>query len=226
MKNVLLFTGVIGSLLIITGCQSYEPTDAAMAYSENHEVIDEEEKNELLDVSDEIFFTSDRSNQTAEATSTVIPDRQDYLNLPEGRYRIYGQGGGNVEVYDANDNLLVGDYVGRGFAPSLTVDLKEDFTVKVDGFYDLFVEPTDTKMQTELTSGIWEVGLDVPAGEYEVTAQNGMGYLTIFDPEQESQVYEIIGNKYSPTKSKITLEEGQKVRVTGVAKLVLNEMKE
>lgn len=221
MKNALLLAGLFGCLAVFTGCQSSEKTEAASAYIDNHEIVDENEKEEVLSASDEIFFTSDRNNENAEFTSTYI-DRQEYLQLPEGRYSIYGEGGGNVEIYDSNDNLLIKDYLGQGFAPTLTVDLKEDFTVMADGFVQVFIEPVETQMQTELTSGVWEVGLDVPAGEYEVTTNQGLGYLTIFDPEQDHQVYELIGNEYSPTTSQITLEEGQKVRVTGVNRAILS----
>ncbi|WHT47853.1 hypothetical protein QNH10_17450 [Sporosarcina thermotolerans] len=48
-------------------------------------------------------------------------------------------------------------------------------------------------MATELTAGIWEVGLDIEAGEYIVSMDYGLGYLEIHEKDKEPILYEIIG---------------------------------
>ena len=70
---------------------------------------------------------------------------------------------------------------------------------------------------TDLNAGIWEVGLDIEAGDYLVGSEYGMGYMEIHEKGKEPVLYEVIGGNETGSKSHVNLTEGQKLRVTGIS---------
>ncbi|GEL78496.1 hypothetical protein [Tenuibacillus multivorans] len=216
MKYTILIL-LIGTALL-AGCQS-NISNATESYIENYEIIGEEKEGMLEDVSETIFETTDRSNAQAEEILEYYPEEDiEELTINPGRYQITGDGSGNVYIYDQQGDLLFHDILGgRNGVESITIDIAEQHTIKIDGLFHINFTPVPTEIKTDLTAGIWEVGTDVAAGTYDVTTPHGIGYVQIFDPDGDHQVYEFIANELSQTKSTIKLTEGQMVRVTDIS---------
>lgn len=212
------------TLFVMTGCTygpfQNAPSEKVLLYEGNFEITGRENDDIIGKVNPALFETSDRSNALAEEVDiTVVPIEGKEIKLPSGRYTITGYPTGNVFIRDKHGELLlreiVGSYAGVG---SLTVDIDETYTVRVDGGYDsVNILPVPTLLSTELTTGIWEVGLDIEAGKYTITTPNGLGYLQIFDHNDDSKMYELIGGTSSSTKSEVRLIAGQKLRLTGIS---------
>lgn len=125
---------------------------------------------------------------------------------------------GNVYIHDENDDLLFHAIVGFPHGvESITVDLDEAKTITMDGFEQAYVMPADTQLSMELTAGIWELGTDIEAGVYVITSPYGLGYLQIFEPNEDPVVFEVIGGGFEGTKSDIQLRKGQKLRITDIS---------
>ena len=205
--------------LLLNGCHLKDtpPSEEITRYETNFEIIGSEKGSMLEDVSEAIFKTSDRSNQSAEEVQIADVDKGD-ITVPSGRYTIVGERTGNVYIHDENGGLLFHDIVGSPYGvESITVDLDETYTIHMDGFEYAAVIPAPTELSTELTAGIWHVGKDIEAGSYTISAPYGFGYLQIFDPETSPQVYEVISNQFATTNSKVRLKEGQKLRITNIS---------
>jgi hypothetical protein len=211
-------------IFILSGCEHgvfQDPlSEKVLRYEENFEITGSEKDEKIGTVNMAIFKTSDRSNALAkEVQLPVVRQEGEEVKLPSGRYSITGSPTGNVFVSDENGQLLlreiVGSYAGVG---SLTVDIDEAYTVRVDGGYDsVSILPVSTQLSTELTAGIWEVGLDIEAGDYEVTTPDGLGYLQVLDKNDDPKLYELIGGTYSSTKSSQNLREGQRLLINGIS---------
>ena len=215
---------IILGLFVMAGCvhgpfQS-SPSEKVLRYEENFEIIGSEKDDMIGKVNPALFATSDRSNAKAEEVQIpVVPNEGKEIKLQSGRYSITGNPTGNVFIRDGNGDLVLREIVGNyGGVGSLTVDIDETYTVRVDGGYDsVYIHPVGTMLSTELMAGVWEVGLDIEAGTYTITTPYGLGYLQILDKHAESKMYEVIGGQYSSSQSQIHLTDGQKVRITGVA---------
>lgn len=204
-------------VLALSGCNQESPSKKAIQYQENYEIVGSEKDELLGNVSDAIFKTSDRSNKGAE--ELFIKDvSKGEISVPSGRYRIAGEMTGNVYIHDENGNLLYHAIVGSPYGvESITVDLDETDTITMDGFDQAYVMPAETQLSTELTAGIWEVGTDIEAGDYAISSPYGLGYLQIFDQNEDPVVFEVIGGGFEGTESDIQLRNGQKLRITDIS---------
>lgn len=141
------------------------------------------------------------------------------MKLKAGRYMITGYPTGNIFVYDEKGDLVLSEIVGSYAGPgSLTIDIQSGYTVRADGGYDsVEITPVPTALATDLTAGLWEVGLDIEPGEYEIALDTKYGYLHVFEEGKEPRVFELIGGEIAKSDGHVTLEEGQVIRVTGTS---------
>ena len=217
------------SLFILTGCNRFfhePPTEIVMRYQENYEIIGSEKDEMLENVSKTIFETSDRSNSKAvEVEIGVVTREGKEIRVPSGRYQISGKVVGAVYIRDGNGDLLFRDILGSGYGvQSITIDLDEQHIIRMDGDLEqVHVSPVPTGLSTELTAGIWEVGLDIKEGAYSITTPYGLGSLQIFDPNEEPRVYEVIGGNFSATTSDVQLSDGQQLRINGISRINFHE---
>lgn len=214
MKRIM----VVICLLILSGCQAL--SEEALQYQENYEIIGNEKEKMLENTSHVIYKSIDRENSKAkEITIDAIYKEGKNVIPTEGRYQITGQLTGNVYIYDEEDNLLFHDLIAPNplGVESITIDLDGTNILHVDGFDQVNVMPVSTQLLKELTPGIWEVGKDIQAGNYSVTGE-GFGYLEVFEQGKVPRIYEVIGGE-SQTKTELSLQDGQKLRITKLVKV-------
>ena len=207
-------------LLMLSGCHPLQQaeSDKIDPYEKNFVIIGSEKDELIGKVSPAIFTTVDRSNAGAEQVESPVYTKEGVeVSLRPGRYSISGYPAGNIFIYDENGDLVAREIVGY-LVSSLTVDIEDTYTVFADGGYDhVSFTPVPTQLSTNLTAGIWEVGLDIEAGEYIVGSEYGLGYMVIHEKGKEPVLYEVIGGTQAGSKSRVELTEGQKLRITGIS---------
>lgn len=214
---------VVIVILLLSGCNrvlNASSFNNMSAIEKNSEIIGEEKKGIIGDVSQDIYQSIDRSNLKAETLETGIIQKSGMeVKVPEGRYTIHAGAAGNVFVYDEEGELLIRELFDSMFGvETIQLDIGDNYTIFFDGgLYGATLSPAETLMSNELTSGIWEVGLDIEAGNYSVTAEEGiLGYLQVFEIDEEVRLYELIGGATVQTTSDVLLVDGQKLKITGV----------
>ena len=210
------------SLLMLAGCHPLQraESDKISPYEKNFEILGSEKDVLIGKVNPAIFNTVDRNNEDAEQVERDVFTKEGVeVLLKQGRYTISGYPAGNIFIYDEDGELVIREIVGQiGGVGSLTVDIEDTYTLFADGGYDrVSFTPTPTELSTDLNAGIWEVGLDIKAGEYIFGSEYGMGYLEIHEKGKDPVLYEVIGGNETGSKSRVTLTDGQKIRVTGIS---------
>ena len=210
-------------LLMLTGCGRLlnAPSYNNMTAIEKNSEIVGDEKNEIVgNISKTIFDSVDRANLKAETYETGVIEKSGMeVKVPEGRYIIFAGMAGNVFVYDEQGDLVIRElFDGFYGVDSLTIDIRDDYTVFFDGGNEgATIMPAETIISNELTPGIWEVGVDIEAGKYSISVGEGvLGHLQIFELDKEVQVYELIGGGTTRTESDVQLVDGQKLKITGI----------
>lgn len=213
---------IASCLLILSAChplQKSEP-EKLIPYEKNFEIVGPEKDALIGNVNPAIYTTVDRSNENAEQVESEVYTKEGVkVTLQPGRYSITGYPVGNIFIYDKNGDLVIREILGHSAGVgSLTVDIDGTYTVFADGGYDYvsFV-PIPTQLSTDLNAGIWEVGLDIEAGEYIFGSEYGLGYLELHEEGKEPVLYEVIGGIETGSKSRVKLTEGQKIRITGIS---------
>ena len=210
-------------LLVLVGCgrvlnaTSY---NNMTAIEKNSEIVGDEKIEIVGNISKTIFDSVDRANLKAETYETGFIEKLGMeVKVPEGRYTIFAGMAGNVFVYDEQGDLVIRELFDDFYGvDSLTVDIRDNYTVFFDGGNEgATIMPAETLISNELTPGIWEVGIDIEAGKYSVSAGEGvLGHLQVFDPDKEVRVYELIGGDTTRTESDVQLIDGQKLKLTGL----------
>ncbi|MHA6253273.1 hypothetical protein [Oceanobacillus sp. CAU 1775] len=222
MKKFLLLLFVSCTFLLVA-C-SEEPSEKVAAYQDNFEILGEERDELIGDVSDTIYESIDRdATDPEEIFLSSIGKDGVQITPPAGRYWIGSMGfsgapeSGRIVVYDEDDKLLIDQLYDQGFGgSSVTVDLNGTHTVHIDGLNEAQITPVETEFYNELTSGIWEVGKDVEAGEYDIMGTDyGFGYLHVFEEGKEPRVFEFL-NSSPDSQVRLELKAGQKLRVSSV----------
>ncbi|WP_060210125.1 hypothetical protein [Sporosarcina koreensis] len=239
MRNIMLnrfddkgiLTLIIISMLLLSGCHNLQGTrsNKITAYAENYEIIGTTRDEIIGTVHQAIFTTVDRSNKEAKRTYGPMPTKKGAkLNIETGRYALTGYPSGNIYIYDNDDNLIVQEIVGeKAGVPTLTVDIDSTFSIVFDGGYNtVTIQPVKTELSTELTAGIWDVGLDIEPGTYTISIPYGYGYVQIFEEGKDPQLFEMMGGELTGSQSQVQLKEGQKVRISKVSMVTFEPLSE
>ena len=230
MKNIMqdrfeakgLLIGIFMCMLILSGCHNLHGKNSEMirsAYADNYEITGTARDKIIGEVHPAIFTTVDRSNRDAKRKYAPMPRKDGAkVNVEAGRYVLFGYPTGNISIYDEDDNLLVREIVGeKAGVPTLTADIDSTFTILFDGGYDtVTIIPVKTELSTELTTGIWDVGLDIEPGNYTISIPHGYGLVQIFEEGKDPQLFELMGGELTGSQSQVQLKEGQKVRVSKI----------
>lgn len=212
------------SLLLLSGCHPLQKSETTKVgpYEANFEIVGDEKDALIGTVNPAIFNTVNRSNENAEQVDRDIFTKEgERVTLQPGRYSITGSPVGNIFIYDEKGDLIIREIVGHsGGVGSLTIDVDDTYAIFADGGYNhVSFVPVPTELSTDLNAGIWEVGLDIEAGEYIFSSEHGMGYLEIHEKGVDPVLYEVIGGNEMGSQSRVKLKDGQKLRITGISLL-------
>jgi hypothetical protein len=147
-------------------------------------------------------------------------------DIPEGRYRITGDGNGNLFIYDTNDVPYVNEILGGGDfgVESVTTDLRTGETIEISGMKKATFTPAETTLYKDaLTTGNWIVGLDVPEGRYDIkSVGGGSGNLFIHNVTGWIEVNEILGGgEFGVDTVTVELKEGYSITIGGMNQVAL-----
>jgi hypothetical protein len=132
---------------------------------------------------------------------------------------------GNLRIESPADPLKAVELLGEGEfklgAAKYVTDLAEGDLVHWEGVSPITLTPAETKLATNVTPGNYVVGLDIPAGSYEVAVVGEWsGNLRVYSPDGVPVVNEIVKPKADDVPPvQVTLENGQRVDVSGVTSL-------
>ncbi|PKR78403.1 hypothetical protein CEY16_01205 [Halalkalibacillus sediminis] len=218
------FILLFGSVLLLTGCTD-RSTPVIDSYQGNFEIVGEEKSQMVQNVSEQLFETSDRSNDNASNIEEFLEHDEDRttISVNSGRYKLVPNGSGNVYVSDENNDIIFSGVLGSRYGvPTMTLDIQDTDNILFDGLASLSIQPVETEMKTELGAGIWHVGKDIQAGTYEISSPEGLGYVHIYDLNEEPEVYELLTNEMSSNTITINLEKGEVVKVQKLPVILLN----
>lgn len=218
-------------MLLLSGCHNLQgsKSDKKIVYADNYEIIGTTRDQIIGTVYPAIFTTVDRSNTEAKRTYGPVPTKNGVkLNIETGRYALTGYPSGNIYIYDKDNNLLAQEIVGdKAGVPTLTADIDSTYSIVLDGGYNtVTILPVKTELSTELTAGIWDVGLDIEPGDYTISIPAGHGFVQILEQGKDPRLFELMAGGLTNSKSLIQLKEGQKVRVSKVSVVTFEPVSE
>jgi hypothetical protein len=167
-----------------------------------------------------------RDNSTAVA-ATLPPGKYTVgAEIQPGHYEITADGDetGNLRIASPTDPFKANELLGEGEfalgAARYVTDLDEGDELIWDGVGTITLRPAETKLSNELSPGNYIVGLDIPAGGYLAEATGDWsGNLLVYSTDGQVLVNAIIGRGADPATVEVTLEDGQRVDISGVTTL-------
>jgi hypothetical protein len=114
---------------------------------------------------------------------------------------------GTLESIIANDNIQ-----NRSI---LTIKTGEYFTIKNATAYPIAAAPKVTAENNVLPAGMYKVGVDIPAGEYKITA-DGSGYVEV-STSSRHQIESIVSNDNFTGEKYVTIKAGQYIKLTNAS---------
>ncbi|MDR0416441.1 MAG: DUF2510 domain-containing protein [Propionibacteriaceae bacterium] len=168
-----------------------------------------------------------RDNSTAEPAQLGAGVFTVGADVRPGRYVITPAEGesGNLQVSRPSDplyvNEILGDAMGLG-VPSVTIGLADGDEITISGLSAVSFTPAETALSTTLTTGRWDVGVDIPAGRYTATPADGQsGNFFVYRGSGFPLVNEILGGElggeYGVPNVTVNLEDGQTVVLSGLS---------
>src|SRR5699024_10632185 len=112
---------------------------------------------------------------------------------------------------------------GEFWVPSVTVTLSLGDKIEIADMASVTFTPAKRKLHTTLSTGYWEVGLDIPPGRYKATPKSGesdeSGNLFVSSRIRTVKVNEILGHKgkYEVPSVTVTLEDGDLIQVSSLS---------
>jgi hypothetical protein len=149
-------------------------------------------------------------------------------DIPAGRYTITGVGSGNLFIYEKKipfvNEILTNDLGDFGLGvPSVTVDIKDGNEIEISGINKVVFTPAVTEMSTTLSTGRWVVGLDIPAGTYEATCNDGeSGNLFVYTGKLPvvNEILDKSGMGFGVEKVRVSLKDKQIIEISGLSTVI------
>ena len=153
-------------------------------------------------------------------------------DIPPGRYLVTTEEDkfGSFVVYEPDSNMLqISEMLGSGpdidYVPNVAVSLIDGQVLEIKKLRQVTFTPLATELKTELTTGIWVVGIDINPGTYSVSSKNGRsGTLNIFE-DDFPVAKSFLGKEGSGfvESDTVILEEGQVIRITKIPTVIFIE---
>lgn len=165
-----------------------------------------------------------RNNSSAKRTVLGAGSFTVGTDVPPGRYVISAAKGesGNLVGATKSDpaaiNDVLGDTLGFG-VPSVTADLTKGETITLSNLAHVTFAPAVTKLRTSLTTGDWQVGLDIKPGRYVATPGHGeTGNFVVYEHGFPA-VNEVLGGSggLGVPNVTVTLKGGEEIDISGIA---------
>jgi hypothetical protein len=141
-------------------------------------------------------------------------------DIPAGEYYVKCTGY-NLYVEDSSDssgelNSIIFNLNTQGGA-YITVKDGEYLTIQGGDLYELDKAPSDKTEDGYYKDGMFKVGTDIPAGEYNVEAED-MGYIEV-SKNSRHQLLDIVTNDNFEGNKHITVKEGQYLTLANGAQI-------
>lgn len=184
----------------------------------------------LLGCQNSKFNLRSRENKTAKEATLSSGEWEVGKDINEGRYTIFSKGDTNnltilnPEVEDISNiykNVYtILDEKGKEGVESITCNLKKGEVINISGKKQVqFTPAKKLKDNSKLTSGDWEVGVDIVPGKYKVKSEKESGNFIILNKDRsKAKVNEILdSNGCNGLKElECELNDGEIVELRGV----------
>ncbi|MDO5825845.1 MAG: hypothetical protein Q4Q22_05655 [Methanosphaera sp.] len=141
-----------------------------------------------------------------------IPAGEYYVKCTSGNLyvQVSSDSSGDLDSIVYNLNTEGGAYV--------TVKEGQYFKVQGGEVYELDKAPEDKKEDGYYKDGMFKVGTDIPAGEYNVEAASGLGYVEVASSSSH-QLSDIITNDNFEGNKHVTISDGQYITLSNGAQI-------
>jgi hypothetical protein len=166
-----------------------------------------------------------RDNSSARLTKLGAGTYTVGADVPPGRYVITAAKGesGNLSATTDDDplaiNEILGDAGGLG-VPSVTTSLVKKEVIKIEGLSHVTFRPASTRLRKALSTGDWEVGLDIAPGRYVATPKKGQsGNFTVYDTDGLPATNEVLGKAGGLGVPNVTLAltDKEEINISGIS---------
>ncbi|GAA0126885.1 hypothetical protein UT300019_27890 [Clostridium sp. CTA-19] len=189
---------------------------------EKNSVESDKKKSEEKVVEDK---TKTRDNSTAVETVLATGNFIVGQDIPKGRYVCTSDSSGNFIIYDKDNIPVVNEILGdENFGVTkVTVDIKDGEKIDIGGIKNVKFTPANTELLQELTTGIWEVGLDIKEGRYVASSAKGQGNFIVYRKGLPI-TNEILSDSGEFGVPSITLEikNGDLIQISALEKVIFN----
>lgn len=159
-------------------------------------------------------------------------------DIKPGRYKITtldGQSGNffiyenETEEYPFVNFILENNGFGLGVEEA-NFDIQDGQVIELSGMDNVIFEPVESEIKTELTTGVWVVGVDVEVGTYvATTAEDTSGNLFVYEngdyPDGYPTTNAVLGkgeNNIGSERIQLKLKDGQVIVISGISTLFLD----
>lgn len=168
-----------------------------------------------------------RDNSNAKETTLNTGTFTAGKDLPIGRYICTPTSGSGNFIVTENDIPVINEILGGTEnlgTPSVTDDFKDGQKIQISGLKGVKFTPAETKLKTELTTGKWEVGLDIEPGNYVAGVKSGNGNFFVYRGGVPI-VNEILGENDSLSVPNVTIDikNGDIIQISGLTNVTFTK---
>ncbi|MCL2739933.1 MAG: hypothetical protein FWE47_01885 [Oscillospiraceae bacterium] len=172
-----------------------------------------------------------REDITGKAAVTL--GEGDYIvgeKIAAGRYMATNGGNdfGSLIVYELDTNIpevseVLGYFSETAYVPCVALTLIDGQRIRIVKLDNIVFKPLKTELLSELTTGVWEAGLDIEPGTYEVSSKEAVwGSITILEGIKPAGYVRL---KEEMPKGIVTLKAGQTIRISGIPTVVFEKLR-
>ena len=136
-----------------------------------------------------------------------------------GIYITEADSSGKVEVYDSKGSKVFEEAIkenGNSVPNKSVMILKDGDKLVISGMNKLSFTPYKRQYKNVLNQGIWQVGVNVKAGNYMVEIPSGVGVISVNDAMGMPIFNELVNNSVSQNV-KISLVKGDNINIVGLS---------
>lgn len=216
-KGCLISIIVVFILIIIIGALGNSPKDEK-AKDNIPETKSESSVSKDIEKKDEKEKEDIKEDKKEDEDIVKSGQYQVGKDIPAGEYKVFSDSNNAyIEVSSDSsggfDSILFND----NFKTFTYAKLDENQYLKLSNCYAIPVEKAKKFEDAEIKDGMYKVGVDIPAGEYNITA-SGNGYYEINNTPHD--MMNIISNDNFTDNRIVTVQDGQYIKISNaIAKI-------